>query len=271
MPKSPKATDLTIVVPALHEERRLGKTLESLALYLGSEPILQGKHVEVVLVVADTTDKTLEIAEEKSRLFSTYQIVQPGPRYGKGRDVRAGMQVAHGACVMFMDADMATPLWHIGQFYQICSSGVAVVVGARDLRRYRHDFLRVFISAAGNVLFRVAGGVWLEDSQCGFKMFSARASKLCFEHLNILGWGFDMEVLAAARANHLPIQKVQLSDYKDMPYSTFDDKLVRNSFNALGDLGMIFLRRMSGYYRRRVKRQKGKAREEFLARSTEKA
>jgi len=41
-------------------------------------------------------------------------------------------------------------------------------------------------------------GIW--DTQCGFKAFRAEAAEPIFSRLTIDRWGFDIEVLALARA-----------------------------------------------------------------------
>lgn len=52
----------------------------------------------------------------------------------------------------------------------------------------------------GNVLVQLLAvpGVW--DTQCGFKAFRAEAAERIFSRTTIDGWGFDIEVLALARA-----------------------------------------------------------------------
>lgn len=252
MSKSERRPDLTIVIPAYKEAKRVGKTLDMLAEYLKREPTLLGRKVEVIVVVAEASDKTLEIVTRKQRMFAVYSVLRPGAHVGKGRDVRFGMLAAKGRAVLFMDADAATPLRHIAEFYEAYLGGADVVVGVRKLARYRHNLLRAAVSGVGNALFRIAGGIWIEDSQCGFKLFSARATKACFQHLSIMKWGFDMEVLAAAKANRFVIQAKVIEDYKDVPNGTFEDHIVRNSLRALVDLTHIFLRRLTGQYRLRA-------------------
>ena len=41
-------------------------------------------------------------------------------------------------------------------------------------------------------------GIW--DTQCGFKAFRAEAAERIFARATVDGWGFDIEVLALARA-----------------------------------------------------------------------
>ena len=39
----------------------------------------------------------------------------------------------------------------------------------------------------------------IEDSQCGFKMFTAAAVQAILPHTLVDGWAFDVEMLAIAR------------------------------------------------------------------------
>ena len=50
----------------------------------------------------------------------------------------------------------------------------------------------------------------IEDSQCGFKMFTAGAVDAIFPLTTIDGWAFDVEALAIARARQLRIVEVPI-------------------------------------------------------------
>src|SRR5690606_27097420 len=50
----------------------------------------------------------------------------------------------------------------------------------------------------------------VEDTQCGFKMFTARAVETVFPHTTIDGWAFDIEVLYLARRAGLRIVEVPI-------------------------------------------------------------
>jgi dolichyl-phosphate beta-glucosyltransferase len=244
-----KSIDLSIVIPAYKEEKRIGKTLDQLARYLKTSDYFKTKNTEVIVVSADSQDKTHKIIKSKQKLFNDFRLITPGPRLGKGRDVKMGMLASNGKAVLFMDADLATPLKYIESFYRSYLEGSKIIIATRDLRRYRSNFSRIIISAFGNILFRAAGGVWLQDSQCGFKMFSAEANQICFSRLKIMGWGFDMEVLAIAKANNLSIEAVRIHDWVNVAHGTFEDSLFKNTANSLLDLLTIFYRRLSGFYK----------------------
>ncbi len=204
--------------------------------------------LEVIVVAAEGHDKTQAIVKSKMKQFTRITLLEPGPRVGKGRDVKYGIQRSSGALVMFMDADLATPLVHLREFYELCTHGNDIVIGTRDLRIYRSSSIRRIVSFFGNVLFKLCGGIWIEDSQCGFKMFTKAAAELCFSEQQIVGWTFDMELLTIAKTNHLKVATRRINDWRDVPDSTFADGVVVTAFNSLKDLSHILKNRLTGKY-----------------------
>ncbi len=252
MPPKHSKIDVSIVIPAYKEAQRIGATLDELGRYLKSADSLRAKEIEVIVVSADSADNTHEIVTAKARLFKHLELIKSGPKVGKGRDVKVGMLAARGEVVLFFDADLATPLQHIEQFLKLMDGGAQIVIATRGIRRPGNDILRETVSFVGNVLYRLLGGVWLEDSQCGFKMFSSQAAKICFSRLQLTGWGFDMEVLSIAKAQNIPITPVHIDDWHPVDGGSFDESILSNSFKAAAELLQIFWRRLSGSYRRRT-------------------
>jgi len=116
------------------------------------------------------------------------------------------------------------------------------------LSKHHPGRLRRLLSNVGNMLFRIAGGVWVEDSQCGFKMFSYQAAQVCFTRLTITGWGFDMEVLAIAKANKLRVKSLRVNDWVSVSGGTFEEGFLSNSLISLRDLAYIFGNRLRRRY-----------------------
>ena len=240
--------DLTIVIPAYKEEKRIGKTLDQLAQFLIIDNYIKKLKVETLIVSADSDDNTHKIVNNKSKKFENFKLLKPGPKVGKGRDVQFAMVRAHGRAIIFMDADLATPLRHLSEFYRTFKRGNEVIIATRNLRKYHPSFYRRALSNTGNLLFKLAGGVWVEDSQCGFKMFSYEAAHICFEKLSIFGWGFDMEILAIAKANKLKVKTLRINDWVAMPDGTFDKGMLKNSVIALKELSYILWNRLNRSY-----------------------
>lgn len=242
--------DLTIVIPALHEERRIGATLDELAQYLKADGFFKSRRVEVLVVAADTADRTWKIVESKQRQFKNLELLKPGAPVGKGRDVQYGMQKARGRLTVFMDADLATPLYHLQEFYQAFENNLEtdIVIGTRNLLRYSHNRIRGLFSRVGNLLFQAISGIYYEDTQCGFKMFNERAKNICFSKLTVLGWDFDIELLAIAKANNLSVKPIRLNDWQNKPYSTHTDNVLQITVRMARDFANINAKRLMGKY-----------------------
>lgn len=244
-----KNPELTIIIPALREEKRIGKTLDELAGFLKTNAAMKKLDIEVLVVSATSTDKTHQVVLSKKNKFKNLRLLKPGKPVGKGRDVQYAMLRAKGDAVIFMDADLATPLRHLPPFYKAYLGGADLVVATRNLRKHHESLARRTLSNMGNLLFRVASGVWVEDSQCGFKMFSRRAAKICFSKLRIMKWGFDMEILAIAKANKLSITTKRVNDWKSVPGGTFESGFLKNAISSLAELGYIFSNRIRRVYK----------------------
>src|ERR1700677_869146 len=93
---------LSIVVPAYNEAGRLPPTLSRLA------EVFRGftHSYEVLIVVEQSCDGTLEIASGIAPQKAHFQIIHNRVQRGKGYAVRSGMNRARGEFVFYMDADL---------------------------------------------------------------------------------------------------------------------------------------------------------------------
>ena len=143
-------SSLSIVIPAYREEERIGKTLDHLQRYINTDPFIKSKSVEVIVVAANSDDNTQGIVELHKNNFDQLKLLLPGDRVGKGRDVKFGMMRARGDAIMFMDADMATPLVYISKFLKTIEDGEDIVIGVRNLNNHHDNTVRKFLSLVGN-------------------------------------------------------------------------------------------------------------------------
>lgn len=239
------AIDLSIIIPAYQEAVRIEKTLDELAKYLKENDYHQ---VEVLVVTADSPDGTATLARAKSGLFESFRVIDAGAKVGKGRDVRTGMLAAGGKYRIFMDADLATPLHHLETVRRLMKERVDVAIAVRKLRS-SHTGIRRVISGGGNFLVQALLLPGINDSQCGFKLFSSKATNDLFRRQTIMGWGFDMEILAIARQLKYKIVTFTVSDWDDKPHGTFESEVHSAALATLGDLVLISWRRIIGRYR----------------------
>jgi dolichyl-phosphate beta-glucosyltransferase len=225
--------DLSIIIPSYMEAARIGDTLERLAAFLATR---EYGEVEVLVVVADSPDGTSRLAAEKAGLFKQLRVIDAGPKVGKGRDVRLGIFESRGTCRVFMDADLATPLIHLDDVVTLTAQGAKVGIAVRNLSSIHKELVRIFVSMVGNVLAQVILLPGLKDTQCGFKFFEAKAAEEIFGRMTIMGWGFDLEVLALSRKLGYDIAIIKAPDWTD-PKSS-DEGFVGDS--AMGAALQVF-------------------------------
>ncbi|KAK9872090.1 hypothetical protein WA026_016135 [Henosepilachna vigintioctopunctata] len=98
--------DLSVIVPAYNEEKRLPSMLEECINFLNTTPICY----EIIVVSDGSTDKTVDVANDFSKKFGSnkVRVLALEANRGKGGAVRLGMLSARGAILLFADADGAT-------------------------------------------------------------------------------------------------------------------------------------------------------------------
>jgi glycosyltransferase involved in cell wall biosynthesis len=192
---------ISIVVPAFNEEQRLPSTLSAVFGYLERKAFA---FAEVLVVDDGSTDGTSAVAGELMRRHPGLRLVKnPGNR-GKGYSVRHGMQEAKGDWILFTDADLSAPIEELDKLCAAAAAqGAAVAIGSRALDRsliaVHQSWLRENAGRVFNLLVRLAIGLPFRDTQCGFKLFEARAAREIFRRQRLERFGFDAEVLFIAR------------------------------------------------------------------------
>ncbi len=222
-----ESIDLSIVIPAYNEERRLAPTLERVQQYLRE----QEYRAEVIVVDNNSRDATAEVA---ARAGAT---VLKEPRQGKGAAVRTGMLAAEGEYVLFSDADLSTPIEEVEKLMSALKSGYDIAIGSRALPEsnlpVRQPWYREMVGRAGNLLVRLMAVHGIADTQCGFKLFPRSIARRLFGAQRLTGIAFDMEVLFLAQRLGLKIAEVPVT-WIDNPDTRISR--VRDSADAIKDL-----------------------------------
>jgi dolichyl-phosphate beta-glucosyltransferase len=203
----------SIIIPAYAEEKFIGGTLNQLYEYLKNLDWLN--NTEVVIVTAEAPDQTVEIVASEILKFPLNQHVKPGPRVGKGRDVKAGLKVARGRSVIFMDADLATPLNYLEQIFNLLENKGGMVIGVREINTMHKTLMRKMSSLFSNSIIRVMIGWNISDSQCGFKGFDRDVIEIILPRSQINGRGFDVEFIKIAKIHKIKITPIKILDWKD--------------------------------------------------------
>lgn len=242
--------DLSIVIPAYQEALVIKSSLKTLADYLGEHHLGE---VEVIVVVADSPDGTADLAASCAKLFQNLQVIKAGPRVGKGRDVRLGMLAATGRYRLFMDADLATPLSHLEDVKLLMARDVPVLIAVRNLWSIHKGLRRKLITKGGNWLAQIVLLPGIKDTQCGFKLFREDACEAVFRRMTILGWGFDLELLAIAQQLGYRVSTIAAPDWRDpkaVSGGLVGDAPTSAALQVLQDLFTIRLNLWRGVYRK---------------------
>ncbi len=193
---SRRAFELTIVVPAFNEARRLADGLRRFDAAV-AEGAIDLEETELILVDDGSTDATVSTATKLLSPVPHHRVVSLPANRGKGAAVRVGVAAARGRSIAYMDADMAID----PRAVPLLLDGLAdhdIAVGSRALRDSMVETTYVVRSLLGrgfNRLVTAGTPLHLRDTQCGFKAFRAPVARLLFGLLNIDRFAFDFQLL----------------------------------------------------------------------------
>jgi dolichyl-phosphate beta-glucosyltransferase len=207
-----------VVIPAFNEARRLPRYLAEIVTYFDG----RNEGYEVLVVDDGSTDGTADVVAEIVRTHPTVRVLRHHRNEGKGAAVRRGMLAARGDYRLFADADGATPIVELKRLEAALAAGAQLAIGSRArldpsvsvvARPHRVVAGRVFSWIVQRLA--VSGVI---DSQCGFKVLTAKAAEDLFGRLRTSGFGFDVELLLLARAAGYRVAEVPVN-WADQPGS----------------------------------------------------
>ncbi|MBK6942397.1 MAG: glycosyltransferase family 2 protein [Planctomycetes bacterium] len=233
------------VVPVFNEEHRIAASLTQLADFLRSR-FQEG--FEIVAVNDGSKDGSANaLAMLDPRLHVT--VLHNGMNFGKGCAVRRGMLAAQGDPIVFMDADLSTPLTELDRFVPLVAAGNDIVIGTRKHKDAQitqaQNSLRTYLGLGYTRLVNTILGLGFSDYTCGFKLFSREAARSIFARSVVDRWSFDAEILFLARRLHFKVAEVPVS-WADQPQSKV--RVARDMATSLAELMAIRLNALKGRY-----------------------
>ncbi len=205
------APELSIVIPAYNEERRLERALERIREYFSAQPAGMAV-IEIVVVDDGSVDGTARVVQEWAHENPAIRLISNGENRGKGYSVRHGMLEARGRIALFTDADLSAPIEESARLLAAIDAGSDVAIGSRALDRslisVHQSGLREVAGKIFNGFVRLFTGLPFRDTQCGFKAFVRERCRIVFEQQRIERFGFDPEVLFLARRHGLRVIEV---------------------------------------------------------------
>ena len=208
------AVELSIVIPAYNESKRIVCTIASIAAHVAP------RHANWELVIADDGSRDDTIAKVERLGLANLRVLRAERNGGKGSAVQRGIRAARGNIVLFTDADMSTPIDAIGDLLDSITLGADVAVGSRALAREQADrsTLRKVLSFGLRMYQQVLVPTGVKDTQCGFKMFRRDCALEILDHCQVQGFAFDIDMLYTAHRLNMQIDERPV-DWVDAPGS----------------------------------------------------
>jgi dolichyl-phosphate beta-glucosyltransferase len=217
---------LSVVIPAYNEEKRIPTTIFEISGYLSK----QSYDYEIIVVSDGSKDKTSEVINSLKPQIVNLKLIDNKENHGKGFVTRQGLMEAAGEYRLFTDADNSTSVDQIEKMWPEFEKGYDVVIGSRDIKgavlNPPQPWLRQILLGEGFKLFRkLVLGLWgIQDTQCGFKCFSAKVCQDVLPKCKIDRFAFDPEILILAQKSGYKIKEVPVYWKNDL-----DSKVKANS------------------------------------------
>ena len=245
MPEQMTNPHLSVIVPAFNEEARISTCVEQMTSYLSGKPF----EWELIVVNDGSTDSTARIIAGLAAADSRVKAIDAS-HAGKGAAVKRGMLEAKGAWRFLADADLSMPPDNLSRFFDGPEGRPRydVSIGSREAagaERFNEPWIRHLIGRVFNWTVKVVAVRGIEDTQCGFKLYSAAAAETVFPLQRFDGWTFDVENLLIARKAGFTIGEVPI----DWRHDLDSKRTLAGSIAAYLDIFRVRLNDILGRYR----------------------
>lgn len=180
-----EALDLSIIIPAYNEEKRLPPTLKRMLHNLETFP---GTY-EIIVIDDGSRDNTSVVAKEFAAQHSNVSVVTNTINQGRGGVMRQGILSAPaGRYILDTDADGSTDDEAITRFYRYLEShkDIDMLIGSRTIKGAKILTQQPLLRVAMGYIFMALACIFFHwrfvDRVNGFKMIRKEAALDIFTH-----------------------------------------------------------------------------------------
>ena len=207
--------DLSIIIPAFNEEKKIGHDVETGAAFIKRE----GLAGEIIIVDDGSKDKTAEEARNAAVPPPVERnVIRLEKNRGKGFAVKTGILASQGDVVLFADSGTCVPYADaLPQMKRIRQGELDMAMASRRLKdtiivRNRSVLRRVISWFFRQMAILLVGlPRRFTDTQCGFKIYRGEVARELFSECITMGFLFELEVLLRAlrrgyRVEEFPVE-----------------------------------------------------------------
>jgi len=254
----PNGVKLSVVIPSYNEMKNIQRgVLDEVLKYLKKQTYTW----EIVLSDDGSTDGTLDYLKKFAHKDKRIRVLA-NTHAGKAQTVRSGMLTAKGKWRLFTDFDQSTPLKEIEKLWPYTEGRYLgeydVIIGSREMigsKRDKEPWYRHLMGRGFNLVVQMFAVPGILDTQCGFKMFSQKATEVLFNRLVVYGpetrykdaftGAFDVELLFLAyklgfKVREVPIEWAHHETNRVSP--------IKDSIRMFRDILRMRLALMKGSY-----------------------
>lgn len=231
--------DLSIVIPALDESKKIGRDIKEAAAFLEGNDLTG----EIIVVDDGSKDNTAEVARN-ALIDPPAGIKVKVERYaqhrGKGYAIRTGIKQTSSEYVMFADSGRCVPYGDVLRGLELLKSGVCEIAhGSRKMNGchiertqslYRRICSKLF---HWFVIYYMKVPAEFSDTQCGFKIYKGDVARHLYGDCITEGFIFDVEIILRAQKEGYRIKEFPIDWTCDR-----DSRLspTRSSWRVLSEL-----------------------------------
>lgn len=211
-----------IVIPAFNEATVIASVIEE---------IKSAEYQNIIVIDDGSCDNTQAVAQKESGVVSLRHAINRG----KGASVKTGIEAAKmlsADCVVTIDGDGQHNPADIAKMLELINKGHDVVLGSRLYNPKGMPIWKIAANYFGNFCTWAIYGLWVTDSQSGFRAYSKKAIDLIDTKTD--RYEYDSEVIREVYKHGLKFTEVPIEvRYTEYSMNKVHKMNLKNGFKTL--------------------------------------
>ena len=159
--------DISVVIPLLNEEESLQELHDWIARVMQSNRYFY----EIIFIDDGSSDTSWKVIQKLSKVNTAVKGIRFQKNFGKSQALDAGFEMAKGAVVITMDADLQDNPDEIPALYDLIIKDDFDLISGWKKKRYDNVITKNIPSKLFNAAARKTSGLKLNDFNCGLKAY----------------------------------------------------------------------------------------------------